>query len=148
MKPTQLIAMVLLTTGLHTTLWAEDAPPPPELSAAETADASTTAETATQAPTDSADTSNKTSVTTADSTVTTEQVGRIQVQTIRVADRYGTIEEERVPAMRSEVRYVPADNENGGYNLVASENSAGKTQNAHSSGDDALKIPSWKMFSW
>ena len=144
MKPTQLIAMVLLTTGLHTTLWAEDAPPPSELNV--TADV--TAETATQAPTDSADTSNKTSVTTADSTVTTEQVGRIQVQTIRVADRYGTIEEERVPAMRSEVRYVPAGSEDGGYNLVASENSAGKTQNAHSSGDDALKIPSWKMFSW
>lgn len=75
-----------------------------------------------------------------------EQVGRVKVQTIRVEDRYGTIEEERVPAMRSAVRYVPAGSEEG-YNLVTSENSQGKNQNAHSK-DESLMIPSWKMFSW
>ena len=70
----------------------------------------------------------------------------MKVQTIRVEDRYGTIEEERVPAMRSEVRYVPAGSEEG-YNLVSSTNSQGKSQNAHTK-QESLMIPSWKMFAW
>jgi hypothetical protein len=76
----------------------------------------------------------------------TETTGKLKVQNIRVEDRFGSIEEDRVQAMRSEVRYVPTGSAEG-YNLVGSENSQGKARNAHSEGDN-LMIPSWKLFAW
>lgn len=74
-----------------------------------------------------------------------ETVGKLKIQNIRVPDRFGTIEEDRVQAMRSEVRYVPSGSAEG-YNLVAASGSQGKSQNAHQDGN--MKISSWKLFSW
>ncbi len=74
-----------------------------------------------------------------------ETVGKLKIQNIRVPDRFGTIEEDRVQAMRSEIRYVPTGSAEG-YNLVAASGSQGKSQNAHQDGD--MKISSWKLFSW
>ncbi|MBU0654799.1 MAG: DUF2782 domain-containing protein [Gammaproteobacteria bacterium] len=68
--------------------------------------------------------------------------GRLKVETIRVEGSGGTIEEERVQAMRSEIRYIPTGSADG-YNLTGS---TGTTLNAHS--DDDMLIPSWNMFSW
>lgn len=140
MKMTILAALVI---GLCTAVaWADETLETPatvtatatsETTATNTADA--TAETA---ATDAAPATSETS--------NSDNVGRMKVQTIRVEDRYGTIEEERVPAMRSEVRYVPAGSEEG-YNLVSSTNSQGKSQNAHTK-QESLMIPSWKMFAW
>lgn len=140
MKITILAALVI---GLFTAIaWADETLETPatvtatatsETTATNTADA--TAETA---ATDAAPATSETS--------NSDNVGRMKVQTIRVEDRYGTIEEERVPAMRSEVRYVPAGSEEG-YNLVSSTNSQGKSQNAHTK-QESLMIPSWKMFAW
>ncbi len=76
----------------------------------------------------------------------TEQVGRVKVQTITNKDRYGTIQEERVNAMRSELHYIP-DGSSEGYALVNSQNSQGKTRNAHDRNGDSV-IPSWKLFAW
>jgi hypothetical protein len=81
-----------------------------------------------------------------DATSTDEEtVGKLKIQNIRVEDRYGAIEEDRVQAMRSEVRYVPTGSAEG-YNLVESSGSQGKSQNAHQASD--MKISSWKLFSW
>lgn len=70
---------------------------------------------------------------------------KAKVETIRVEDSYGIIEEERVQAMRSEIRYVPAGSSDG-YNLVDSASSQGKSQNAHQ--NQNMMIPSWNLFSW
>ena len=78
-------------------------------------------------------------------TNTTESSSKLKVQEIREQDRFGSIEEDRVQAMRSELRYVPTGSATG-YNLITSENSQGKSQNAHQQG--GLNIPSWKLFSW
>lgn len=87
-----------------------------------------------------------TAATHADETTTDADIAsKLKVETIRVTDNFGTIEEERVPAMRSEIRYVPTDGE-GGYNLVDSVSSQGKSQNAHQNRD--MMIPSWNLFSW
>lgn len=132
MKMTILAALVI---GLCTAVaWADETLETPATVTA-TATSETTAETA---ATDAAPATSETS--------NSDNVGRMKVQTIRVEDRYGTIEEERVPAMRSEVRYVPAGSEEG-YNLVSSTNSQGKSQNAHTK-QESLMIPSWKMFAW
>lgn len=68
-----------------------------------------------------------------------------QTETIQVADRFGTMQEERVPAMRSELRYIPSGQENG-YALIGSDESQSESQNAHQ--DDEMLIPSWNLFSW
>ena len=81
----------------------------------------------------------------ANAEVDSETVGKLKIQNIRVADRFGSIEEDRVQAMRSEIRYVPSGSAEG-YNLVAASGSQGKSQNAHQDGD--MKISSWKLFSW
>ena len=81
----------------------------------------------------------------ATATPATEPASKVKVETIRVEDNYGAIEEERVQAMRSEIRYVPAGSTDG-YNLVDSANSQGKSQNAHQ--NQNMMIPSWKLFSW
>lgn len=70
---------------------------------------------------------------------------KLKVETIRVEGSQGTIEEERVQAMRSEIRYVPTGSGDG-YNLVDSASSQGKSQNAHQNND--MMIPSWNLFSW
>lgn len=70
---------------------------------------------------------------------------KLKVETIRVEDSQGVLEEERVQAMRSEIRYIPAGSSDG-YHLVDSANSQGKSQNAHQ--NNALMIPSWNLFSW
>jgi hypothetical protein len=82
----------------------------------------------------------------ADETITdADIVSKVKMETIRVTDNFGTIEEERVAAMRSEIRYVPTDG-GSGYNLVDSVSSQGKSQNAHQNRD--MMIPSWNVFSW
>lgn len=70
---------------------------------------------------------------------------KVKVETIRVQDNFGTLEEERVAAMRSEIRYVPQGSDDG-YNLIGSEESQSTTQNAHQ--NDDMLIPSWNLFSW
>jgi len=77
--------------------------------------------------------------------VDSETVGKLKMQNIRVADRFGTIEEDRVQAMRSELRYVPTGSAEG-YNLIESNGSQGKSQSAHQGSD--MKISSWKLFTW
>lgn len=81
----------------------------------------------------------------ADITTDTETVGKLKIQNIRVEDRFGAIEEDRVQAMRSELRYVPTGSAEG-YNLVSSNGSQGKSQSAHQGAD--MKISSWNLFSW
>ncbi|WMP16342.1 hypothetical protein [Thiothrix lacustris] len=75
----------------------------------------------------------------------TDAASKLKVETIRIEDSFGTIEEERVQAMRSEIRYVPTGSTDG-YNLVDSVASQGKSQNAHQ--NQNMMIPSWKLFSW
>lgn len=70
---------------------------------------------------------------------------KLKTETIRVEDSQGVLEEERVQAMRSEIRYVPSGSAEG-YNLVDSASSQGKSQNAHQNNN--LMIPSWNLFSW
>ncbi|QTR55348.1 hypothetical protein J9260_15280 [Thiothrix unzii] len=77
--------------------------------------------------------------------VDSETVGKLKMQNIRVEDRFGTIEEDRVQAMRSELRYVPTGSADG-YNLIESNGSQGKSQSAHQGSD--MKISSWKLFTW
>ena len=82
----------------------------------------------------------------ADETISdTPVASKVKVESIRVEDSYGVIEEERVTAMRSEIRYVPAGSTEG-YNLVDSATSQGKSQNAHQ--NQNMMIPSWNVFSW
>ncbi|WP_020396902.1 DUF2782 domain-containing protein [Thiolinea disciformis] len=78
-------------------------------------------------------------------TVEEETNGRVKVQTIQTQDRLGTLEERRVQAMYSEIRFTPAGS-TGGYQLIDTD-STGSINNAHHDSDQ-LKIPSWKMFSW
>ncbi|SEA86403.1 MAG: hypothetical protein QJT81_05345 [Candidatus Thiothrix putei] len=80
-----------------------------------------------------------------EATTDADVANKLKMETIRVTDNFGTIEEERVQAMRTEIRYVPTDGE-GGYNLVDSVSSQGKSQNAHQNRD--MMIPSWNLFSW
>ncbi|HRJ51248.1 MAG TPA: hypothetical protein PLE99_00670 [Candidatus Thiothrix moscowensis] len=77
--------------------------------------------------------------------VEADTAGKLKVESIRVEDNYGTVEEERVQAMRSEIRYVPAGSTDG-YHLISSEGSEGKIRNAHR--EDDMLIPSWKLFTW
>lgn len=70
---------------------------------------------------------------------------KVKVETIRVEDQQGVLEEERVAAMRSEIRYVPTGSANG-YNLVNATESQGKSQNAHQNPN--MLIPSWQVFAW
>lgn len=70
---------------------------------------------------------------------------KLKTETIRVEDSQGVLEEERVQAMRSEIRYIPAGSSDG-YHLVNAANSQGKSQNAHQNNE--LMIPSWNLFSW
>lgn len=77
--------------------------------------------------------------------VDSEIVGKLKIQNIRMQDRFGTIEEDRVQAMRSELRYIPTGSTEG-YNLIDSNGSQGKSQSAHQGG--TMKISSWKLFSW
>lgn len=69
----------------------------------------------------------------------------VKVETIRVEDQQGVLEEERVAAMRSEIRYVPTGSADG-YNLVNATESQGKSQNAHQ--NQNMLIPSWQVFAW
>ncbi|MGB3916295.1 hypothetical protein J9253_00870 [Thiothrix litoralis] len=83
--------------------------------------------------------------TTTDAAAEADTPVKVKVETIRTEDSFGTIEEERVQAMRSEIRYVPTGSTDG-YNLVDSVTSQGKSQNAHQ--NQNMMIPSWKLFSW
>ncbi|PID50606.1 MAG: hypothetical protein CR991_00670 [Proteobacteria bacterium] len=74
-----------------------------------------------------------------------ELAGNVKIETITTQDRFGTIEEKRVQAMYSEIRYIPGSG-SGGYNLIGSDTS-GQIRNAHSDSDEML-IPSWQLFSW
>jgi len=159
MKTTTALALMLAAaTAFGLPAWADDASATPET----TDGADTAASTAPTAPAP-ADTAEASDSATPDAvaataapapapaavpgeTVTEETTGKIKVQSIRVADRFGTIEEERVPSMRSEVRYVPTGSTEG-YNLVGSQSAQGKTQNVHRNTNE-LMIPSWKIFNW
>lgn len=82
-----------------------------------------------------------------DVAVSEDTQGKIKTQTITVKDRFGTIEEQRVQSMYSEIRYVPNGSENG-YNLIEATGSNGTVNSEHSTNDNDLKIPSWNLFSW
>ncbi len=79
-------------------------------------------------------------------TVTEEVNGKVKIQTISTQDRYGTIEEQRVQAMHSEIHFAPSSG-GAGYDLVGAGESSGVSKSAHSDSDE-LMIPSWKLFSW
>lgn len=81
-----------------------------------------------------------------DTTVAEETSGKVKLQTIRTQDRFGTIEEERVPAMTSTVQYLPSSGGNG-YSLIGSDAGSTSVKSAHSDSDE-LMIPSWQVFSW
>ena len=90
---------------------------------------------------------DETANTDSDATVSEDTQGKIKTQTITVKDRFGTIEEQRVQSMYSEIRYVPNGSDNG-YNLIEATGSNGTVNSEHSTNDDDLKIPSWNLFSW
>lgn len=90
---------------------------------------------------------DETDKTESDATVSEDTQGKIKTQTITVKDRFGTIEEQRVQSMYSEIRYVPNGSDNG-YNLIEATGSNGTINSEHSTNDDDLKIPSWHLFSW
>lgn len=90
---------------------------------------------------------DETANTESDATVSEDTQGKIKTQTITVKDRFGTIEEQRVQSMYSEIRYVPNGSDNG-YNLIEATGSNGTVNSEHSTNDDDLKIPSWNLFSW
>ena len=162
MKKVVVMGLWLAMTQLP--VYADDVanvPPPPDLSSAEMAvDINAAvpeavvegyAATDTAAPVETAVVAEEAVVASAPAApagdnVDTEQVGRVKVQTITNRDRYGTIQEERVNAMRSELNYIP-DGSSEGYALINSQNSQGKTRNAHDRNSDSV-IPSWKLFSW
>lgn len=79
-------------------------------------------------------------------TVTEETSGRVKTQTIATQDRYGTIEEQRVQAMYSEIHYRPASGSDG-YSLIGAGSDSSSVKSAHSDSDE-LMIPSWKVLSW
>lgn len=133
MKTTTVLALALASaTAFSAPVWADEASAdvPADTAAAEVA----------------ATTPDAPAGTIADENLTDNTAGKLKVQSIRVEDRYGTIEEERVPAMRSEVRYVPAGSTDG-YNLIGAQSAQGKTQNVHRNTNE-LMIPSWKLFNW
>lgn len=70
------------------------------------------------------------------------QQGKLKIETIQTKGSQGMIEEERVQAMRSEIRFVP-NGSSDGYLLTGSE---GTTLNAHK--DGGTLTPSWNLFSW
>ncbi|MFN3785596.1 MAG: hypothetical protein ACK4RS_02035 [Thiothrix sp.] len=74
-----------------------------------------------------------------------EASASVKVETIRIEDQQGVIEEQRVAAMRSEIRYVPTGSADG-YNLVNATESQGKSQNTHQNSN--MLIPSWQVFAW
>jgi len=79
-------------------------------------------------------------------TETEDETSKLVIQTITTEDSFGTLEEQRVQAMRSEIRYTPSGPWSA-YNLVGAEESAGSVKAAHSDADE-LMIPSWNLISW
>jgi hypothetical protein len=69
---------------------------------------------------------------------------RVKAETIEAKGKYGTIKEERVKAMNSEVRFVP--NGQKGYRMVDPSLEDAK-ESAHRD-SDKLVIPSWTLGSW
>lgn len=69
---------------------------------------------------------------------------RVKVENIQSKGKYGTIKEERVKAMNSEVRYVPNGQE--GYRMVDPTLEDAK-ESAHRD-PGKLVIPSWTVGSW
>jgi hypothetical protein len=69
---------------------------------------------------------------------------RVKVENIESKGKYGTIKEERVKAMNSEVRYVP--NGQRGYRIVDPTLEDAK-ESAHRDPDKPV-IPSWTLGSW
>lgn len=76
--------------------------------------------------------------------VDTEPPARVKTQTIESTDKYGSIKEERVTAVGSELHYVP--NGQTGYRLVDPALEDAK-ENAHRNPSD-LAIPSWTLGTW
>lgn len=68
-----------------------------------------------------------------------------KLEIIRLEDKHGTVEEARVPAVGSEIRYLPNDGGKG-YHLVDANGAQGKGQDAHR--NDGLLIPSWQVLNW
>ena len=70
---------------------------------------------------------------------------RLKAEVIKSEGKHGTIEEERVKAMSSETRYVPAGSKNG-YNLI-DPSLADPKENAHRD-PEQLVIPSITIGRW
>ena len=81
-----------------------------------------------------------------DTTVAEEVTGKVKLQTIRTQDRFGTIEEERIPAIASTLQFLPASGGNG-YHLIGTDAGSTSVKSAQSDSDE-LMIPSWQVFSW
>ncbi|HPE59079.1 MAG TPA: hypothetical protein PLB10_01975 [Thiolinea sp.] len=79
-------------------------------------------------------------------TTAEDVTSKLVIQTITTEDNFGTLEEQRVQAMRTEIRYTPSGPWSA-YNLVGAEESAGSVKAAHSDADE-LMIPSWNLMSW
>lgn len=69
-----------------------------------------------------------------------------KTETITLDDKLGTIKEERVQSIQSDLSYVP--NGNGiAYNIIDVTES-GDNQHSEHAETDNLSIPSWTLFSW
>ena len=71
--------------------------------------------------------------------------GRLKAEMIKDEDKHGSIEEERVKAMSSEARYVPAGRKNG-YKLI-DPSLADPKENAHRD-PEQMVIPSITIGRW
>lgn len=69
-----------------------------------------------------------------------------KTETITVDDKLGTIKEERVQSIQSDLSYLP--NGSGvGYQIIDVTDSGDDQHSEHDQADN-LSIPSWTLFSW
>lgn len=69
-----------------------------------------------------------------------------KTETITVDDKLGTIKEERIQSIQSDLRYVP--NGNGVAYQIIDITESGDNQHSEHAETDNLSIPSWTLFSW
>lgn len=70
-----------------------------------------------------------------------------KTETIIVDDELGTIKEERVQGIQSDLSYVPNGGTGVAYSIIDVTESGDDQHSEHSESDNLL-IPSWTLFSW
>lgn len=70
-----------------------------------------------------------------------------KTETITVDDKLGTIKEERVQGIQSDLSYVPNGTTGVAYSIIDITDSGDDQISEHAEAD-TLSIPSWTLFSW